>query len=430
MTWGMAIWSYNEGSKIPTPNMNSIAEDGIKFTDAHSASAVCTPSRYGLLTGRYPWRTRLKKGVIFDYDDFLINAKRPTLGSVLQDKGYTTACIGKWHLGMGWKRDDEGEVGFSQTVQAGPTERGFDYYFGIRASLDMPPYCFIENDHTVGIPNKEKYPYNSQQIKGKMVSGWKDEEVGPTLTEKAVEFIKRHERENSEKPFFLYFPTSAPHRPYMPPDFIEGKSDAGPRGDMVAEIDWTVGELIKTLKQKDIYDKTLFIVTSDNGAQLKNYNGKDYGHRSNGPLRGQKKDIWDGGHRETFLARWPGYVDARSNCDETISLNDLIKTFSSLFNIDLPKNAGEDSYDITPALLGEEYNDPIHEATVHHSIMGKLAIRKESWKLILSRGSGGHSEPRLVESSPGEPAGQLYNMETDPQKRYNLWLDRQDIVHQ
>lgn len=420
---------YNKHSKIPTPNMNKIAKEGVKFTDAHSASAVCTPSRYGLLTGRYPWRTRLKKGVIFDCDEPLIEADRPTIGSLLQEKGYVTGCIGKWHLGMGWHRDEKGKVDFSKPVKAGPTDRGFDYYFGMRASLDMPPYCFIENDHTVGIPSLEKDPYNPQQIKGKMCPGWKDEEVGPKLTEKAVQFIEESASKDGEKPFFLYFPTSAPHRPCVPPDFIKGRSNAGPRGDMVAEIDWTVGRLVDTLKQNNVYDETLFIVTSDNGARLKNYNGRDYGHKSNGFLRGQKEDIWDGGHREPFLARWPGYIEPHSICEETISLNDLIKTFSKLFDTSLPKNAGEDSYDITPTLLGEDYDNPIHEATIHHSFMGNLAIRKGPWKMILTRGSRGVTEPRIVQPSPDEPEGQLYNMDEDTQEQNNLWFDRQDIVH-
>lgn len=429
---------YNPHSKVPTPNMNELAADGVRFTDAHSSSAVCTPSRYSLLTGRYCWRTRLEDGVIFDYEDPLIDADRLTLGGMLQAEGYATACTGKWHLGMGWPRHEQEDdsssefsndaIDFTRPITDGPTERGFDYFFGIRASLDMPPYCFIENDHTVGIPTIEKDPYNPQQREGPMAPGWRDEEVGPRITERAVNFVTEHVTTNPDQPFFLYVPTSAPHRPCTPPDFIDGRSDAGPRGDMVAQVDWTVRQIDATLEALGVQEETLFIVTSDNGARAECYNGRDYGHQSNGHLRGQKADIWDGGHREPFIARWPDAVEAGTTCDETICQTDLLATCTELAGASVPADAGEDSYNIAPALLGEDYEGPIREATIHHSLHGHFAIRQGPWKMIPTLGSGGFTDPVDPDPASDGPNGQLYNLEEDPQEQNNCWTERQDIV--
>jgi len=429
----------NPDSKIPTPNIDQLAAEGRRFTDAHSASAVCTPSRYGLLTGRYCWRTRLDSWVIFDYDDPLIDADRLTLGGMLQNEGYTTACTGKWHLGMGWPRHDDVEpdperqhhsevIDFTRPIEEGPTERGFDYFFGIRASLDMPPYCFIENDRTVGLPCVEKDPYNPQQQEGPMTPTWRDEEVGPRVTEAATNFITDHVTENPDEPFFLYVPTSAPHRPCTPPDFIEGRSDAGPRGDMVAEVDWTVGRIDATLEAMGVREDTLFVVTSDNGARAEDFEGRDYGHSSNGDWRGQKADVWDGGHREPFVVRWPGVVEPGTTCDETICQTDLMATMAELAGADLPDDAGEDSYDVTPALLGEEYDGSIRDATVHHSARGHFAVRQGPWKMMPERGSGGFTDPTELDPEPGEAAGQLYNLDEDPREQENLWDERGDVV--
>jgi arylsulfatase A-like enzyme len=433
------VGCYNPDSQIPTPNIDRLAEEGVRFTDAHSPSAVCTPSRYGLLTGRDPWRTRLRNGgVIFDYDDPLIDADRLTVGEMLQREGYATACCGKWHLGMEWPRHEgvpDAEEGFSneavdftRPIEEGPTERGFDYFFGIRASLDMPPYCFIENDHTVGVPTVEKDPYNDQQREGPMVPGWRDEEVGPRVTEQAVNFVTDHVTHNPDDPFFLYVPTSAPHRPCTPPEFLEGASDAGPRGDMVAEVDWTVGQIDAALEALGVRENTLFVVTSDNGARATCHDGNDYGHRSNGDLRGKKADVWDGGHREPFVARWPAAIEGGRTCDETICHTDLLATVAALAGTSVPADAGEDSYDVTPALLGEDYDGPIREATVHQSGGGYLAVRQGPWKMVPSLGSGGFSEPRYPDPEPDGPEGQLYNLDDDPREQENLWQERPDVV--
>ena len=426
-------------TKIPTPNMDRIAREGIRFTDAHSSSAVCTPSRYSVLTGRYCWRSSRKRGVGGGFSLPLIDPARMTVASLLKKHGYATAAVGKWHVGMEWPSKegqviepemwpDQGNIDYSKPIIGGPTTVGFDYFFGIAASLDMPPYCFIENDRTVGIPTEEKSPYNAQQRKGFMTPGWQDEEVDVNFTRKAVEFMEQHKKENPEQPFFLYLTPSAPHRPCVAPDFLQGSSQAGPRGDMVCLVDWMVGEVMQALERLNISDNTLLIVTSDNGARPSDVDGNTYGHKSCGDLRGFKADIWDGGHREPFVAKWPNQITPGSTSDEMICLADLMATCATIVGTELPENAGEDSYNILPALLGEASDQPIREAIVHHSVDGMFSIRQGPWKLILGRGSGGFSQPRRIEPAPGEPRGQLYNLGNNLSESENLWDQHPEIV--
>ena len=426
-------------TKIPTPNMDRVASEGMRFTDAHSSSAVCTPSRYSVLTGRYCWRTSRKRGVGGGFSLPLIDPARMTVASLLKQRGYGTAAVGKWHVGLGWQSKegqviepetwaDEGKVDYTKPVIGGPDRLGFDYSFGIAGSLDMPPYCFIENGRTVGIPTEEKYPYNAQQKKGFMTPGWKDEEVDINFAKKAVGFIERHVKTLPQQPFFLYLTPSAPHRPCMAPDFLKGHSQAGPRGDMVCVVDWVVGEVTKTLDRLSISDNTLLMVTSDNGARPYDVDGETYGHKSCGDLRGFKADIWDGGHREPFIARWPNRIEPGSVSDETICLADLMATCAGIVGTELPDNTAEDSYNILPALLGEERDGPVRDAIVHHSVDGMFSIREGKWKLILGRGSGGFSKPRRIEPASGEPRGQLYDMESNTAETNNLWSERPEIV--
>jgi arylsulfatase A len=426
-------------TKIPTPNMDRVAAEGMRLTDAHSSSAVCTPSRYGVLTGRYCWRTSRKKGVGGGFSLPLIDPARLTVASLLRAHGYATAAVGKWHVGLEWQPKegksiewenwaDGGAVDYSKPVIGGPLQLGFDYFFGIAGSLDMPPYCFIENDRTVGIPTEEKSPYNAQQKKGYMTTGWRDEEVDVEFAAKAVAWIDHHCEENPEQPFFLYLTPSAPHRPCLPPDFIKGRSEAGPRGDMVTLVDWVVGEILETLERWDLSEDTLLIITSDNGARPADVDGNTYGHKSCGDLRGFKADIWDGGHREPFIARWPGRIEAGSVSEATVCLVDLIATCAAIIGTELPQHAGEDSYDILPVLLGESQAAVLREGTVHHSYDGMFSIRQGKWKLILGRGSGGFTQP--VRFVPGrcEPKGQLYDMANDLAETTNLWSERPEIV--
>lgn len=421
-------------TQIPTPHIDKLASEGKRFIDAHAPAAVCTPTRYGVLTGRYSWRSKMKRGVLNGYDPLLLEKGRLTVASMLKENGYGTACVGKWHLGLGNQKPTD----FSQPLSPGPNDVGFDYFFGIPASLDMPPYCFVENDKTVGELSVEKNPYNTLQRKGPMVPGWKDEEVGPTFTKKAINFIEDHVQKNKNKPFFLYMPYHAPHTPCTPPDFIKGKSTAGVRGDMVTELDWMINQIMETLKKNNLADNTLLFLTSDNGAltvgpeswvgqPLERYDLDHNGHKPNGALRGQKSDTYDGGHREPFIAWWPGKIEAGSTSDELICLTDLIATCAAVINLKLPANAGEDSYNILKALLGEN-KKPIREAIVHHSGRGIFAIRKNNWKLVLGRGSGGFSAPGFIEPKEGEPLGQLYNLEKDLAEKNNVWSENAEKV--
>lgn len=416
----------NEESKIPTPNMDRLARGGRRFTDVHSPSAVCTPTRYGILTGRYCWRTHLKSGVLWGYSPNMIEPGRLTVPALLKKHGYSTAGMGKWHLGLG--RDEK--VDYSKPLHPGPNEHGFDYYFGIPASLDMEPYLYIENDRAVQQPTLEidASPMPAFYRGGPIAPGFRHIDVMPTITERAVGFIRRHHANRPDSPFFLYFPLTAPHTPWLPVDFVKGRSKAGVYGDFVTLVDWTVGQVLDTLDSLGMTDNTLVILTSDNGADER-FLLPEYGHEANYVFRGQKADIWDGGHRIPFFARWPGKIEAGSECAETICLTDLLATCAAIVGEKLPGSAGEDSYDILPAMLGKQTGEPIREATVHHSIEGMFSVRQGEWKLVLGRGSGGFGwkEADFI-PKPGEAAGQLYNIAEDIAETRNLCSERRDVV--
>ena len=432
-------------TKIPTPHMDRIAAEGVRLTDAHSASAVCTPSRYAVLTGRYCWRAGVERWVLGGFGAPLIEPERLTVASLLKQAGYRTAAVGKWHVGLNWQRKDGSQetiidfgnpawseygfdIDYSAPIGNGPTELGFDSYFGIAGSLDMPPYCYIEDDQTVGIPDREKEVYYNQQRKGMQVPEWQDDQVDITFAAKAVAFIESAVAADDDQPFFLYMTPASPHRPCdIRPDFVVGASEAGDRGDMVVLFDWMVGQVLDALDRLCIADETLIMVTSDNGGRLTCADGETYGHPVNGALRGQKADIWDGGHREPFVARWPGKIPAGSTSDELVCLSDMMATYAAIVDIDLPEDAGEDSYNILPGLTGEG-TVPIREALVHHSGDGMFSIRKGKWKLVLGLGSGGFSEPKFEVPEADGPEGQLYDMDADPAETQNLWLTRSDVV--
>jgi arylsulfatase A len=422
-------------TKIKTLNMDTIASEGIRFTDAHSPSAVCTPTRYGVLTGRYCWRSALKNGVLNGYSPALIEPERMTVASLLKQHGYATACIGKWHLGLGNDRRTD----YNKPLVPGPNALGFDYFFGIPASLDMTPYCYIENDRAVARPTltieEGKSNEDGWWRAGAIAPGFKHIEVLPKLTEKAIEYIDAHAAKTPGKPFFMYFPLPAPHCPIAPADFVKGASQAGGYGDYVVEVDWTVGQVLKALDRNALTDNTLIIVTSDNGSPARTKVKRDpysiieiYGHYPNGNLRGIKADIWDGGHREPFVARWPGKIPSGTKSDELVCLTDLLATCAAIVGVDLPDNAGEDSYNILPALLGKKLDKPIRRAIVHHSASGMFSIRQGKWKLILGLGSGGFTNPKTIKPKPGEPIGQLYDMENDFAETTNLYDRRPEIV--
>jgi len=444
-------------SKISTPNLDRLASQGMVFTDAHSGSAVCTPTRYGILTGRYCWRSRLKKSVLWAWDVPLIEPDRLTVGDLLRKHGYSTACIGKWHLGWDWpttdgsnvndqvalgqwetkNRDTFGrKVDFTRRIANGPTTRGFDYYFGDDVP-NFPPYCFIENDRTTGIPTEEK-PKDMFGTPGPMITGWKLDKVMPALTQKAVEYIKAEPaakpfNKKSTNPFFLYLPLTAPHTPIAPTGQFQGTSKAGAYGDYVQQVDWTVGQIVQALEQTHQVDNTLLIFTSDNGSPGRdgtNMSGptssvRRYGHNPSFIYHGIKADIWEGGHRVPFIARWPGRIKPCSRSDATICLTDLLATVADILEDELPRDAGEDSFSLLGFLLGTELKGPKRDAVIHHSINGLFAIRSGKWKLVDGTGSGGWSG-----KGDGLP-GQLYDLKADPGEKKNLYNDPEyeDVIN-
>jgi len=436
---------YNSDSKIPTPNIDRLAADGMLFTDAHSPSAVCTPTRYGLLTGRYSWRTRLQRGVLWGYSASLIDTNRTTIASMLKQHDYMTGCVGKWHLGLQNYDANRGEeqVDYSKPLKPGPNALGFDYFYGIPASLDMDPYLYVENEQLVGqltdtIAGSERRRNNGGGFwrAGLISPGFKHIDVLPTITNKAIEFIQKCADKTKPgerpKPFFLYFPLTAPHTPWMPTDEFRGKSGAGYYGDFVAQVDWSVGQIIQTLERLQLSDNTIVFFTSDNGASWPVEDIEKWGHSANLNLRGQKADIWEGGHRIPFMARWPGHIKPGTISDETICQTDFLATIAAIVGYDLSNGEGEDSYNILPVLLDNksesEAKGGIRDATVHQSSKGIFAIRQGDWKLIVGRGSGGFTKPQKIEPKPGEPIGQLYNLKDDLGEMNNLYLDNPEIV--
>ena len=428
----------NPDSRIPTPNIDRLAREGLTATDAHSPSAVCTPTRYGLLTGRYCWRSRLKRGVLWGWSKPLIERDRTTLASFLKSQGYVTGCFGKWHLGLGWvprdpsRKPGPNNVDYSKPLTYSPAAIGFDESCVIPASLDMDPYCWIENGKLLEAPtghtpgSKRRWSGGGGFWRaGPMAPSFDFYQVLPEVTEKSVEFIRSRKK---DEPFFLYVPFPAPHTPWMPLPRFRGKSKAGWYGDYVVEVDWAVGRILSALDERGLSGNTLVVFTSDNGSHWPKRQIEKYHHRANDGLRGQKADIWDGGHRIPFLCRWPGRIPAGSRTDQTICLTDLLATFAAILGEDLPLGAGPDSYDILPALLHPGLKEPIREATVHHSVDGMFAVRRGRWKLILGRGSGGFTRPRRIKPKPGEPAGQLYDMKADLPEKHNLYLERPDVV--
>ena len=444
---------YNDQSKIPTPNIDRLAAEGLRFTDAHTPSSVCSPTRYGLLTGRYAWRTKLKRSVLWPWSLPLIEKDRLTLPAMLQQHGYHTACIGKWHLGWDWPIDTDGHVSdefdgvaiaakkrvplskriaFSRPIASGPTSRGFHYYFGDDVP-NFPPYCFIENDHTVGIPGVDK-PKGMFGHDGPMLAGWDLSVVMPPLAQKAAAYIEERAK-HPDQPFFLYVPLTAPHTPIAPSPHFAGKSEAGIYGDFVHEVDWVLGQVLSALDRTGTAKNTLVIFTSDNGSPQRNgidMSGpigsvKKFGHDPSRPWRGMKSDAWEAGHRVPYVMRWPGRTPAGETSSEPIILTDLMRTFATIVGHSLPEDSAEDSFDILTAFEGKRTHRPIHNHLVHHSGNGVFAIRQGNWKLILGKGSGGFTRYKAPADAP---AGQLYHLGDDPDEMRNLYSEKPEIVEQ
>jgi len=435
----------NSKGKIPTPQMDMIAREGMVFTDAHSGSAVCSPTRYGLLCGRYAWRGKLKSGVLGGLSPGLIEPGRLTIAQLLKDKGYQTAAIGKWHVGMDWEKlpgkkvtelgiESPGQnrnVDYTKAIKNGPNSAGFDYFFGISASLDMVPYAYIENDRLKEQPTGEAEfammlgKNKGKTRKGPASPGFDAARVLPDLTGKAVEYIGSRSR---DAPFFLYLPLASPHTPVLPTGPFQGKSGLNPYADFVMETDEAIGKVASAVEKAGFADNTLFLVTSDNGcspmADLPALLAK--GHNPNYHFRGHKADIFEGGHRVPFLVRWPGKIAKGKSSDRLVCLTDLMSTFAEITGSSLPDNAAEDSFSFAD-LFGlihptEKRERPRRESIVHHSINGSFAIRRGSWKLCLCPDSGGWSAP-LPRSAIAKklPPTQLFDLSRDIGEKSNLF---------
>lgn len=434
MGWG-DVQAYNPDSLTPTPNIDRLAKEGLSLRDAHSGGALCTPTRYGILTGRCYWRTYKRHSLVMPYDPPVIPPERLTWAKLMQEKGYTTGYIGKWHLGLwypslkteGFNRQytlDEEEVDFKRPLVGGPTELGFDHFFGTAGcSTSDSPYCFIRNDRWVAIPTHHTSPEMNEQpgvVPGLMAADWKQEEVDKTLAAEAVAFIVRHQNQNPGKPFFLYYALSAPHIPWIVPEFIQGTSREGPRGDMNALVDWCVGQVRNVLEERGLLDDTVLIFTSDNGPR-RGTNGQ----RSAGPFRGYKNTAYEGGHRIPFIVRWPQKLEADTCSDVPFSLNDMLATFAGFLSYELPDDAGEDSFDMSSLILGNNSPLPGRPALIadtgrHVAELADYSIRRDNWKLI--------------EKNPQPPGAsskatyELYDLGHDPYETNNLAGTENKIV--
>jgi len=429
------------GGSIATPHCDRLAAEGMRFTDAHTTSSVCTPTRYGILTGRYNWRSRLKRHVLFPPAKPLISKERITLPKFLQQQGYHTACIGKWHLGLGWTMLPKGQKGqaddgrstgkgwnidYTKPITHGPTHIGFDYYFGIAGSLDMPPYVYIKNDRSTVLPTKVK----SFGRKGAAAADFEAVNCLRDFAAQSRAYIKEQVAD-STKPFFLYLPLTSPHTPIVPSKTWQGKSTVGPYGDFVMETDWVVGEVLAELDAQGIAENTLVLFTTDNGcspaAKIDNLIAK--GHKPNADWRGHKADIYEGGHRVPFLVRWPNSVKPGSASDSTVVTSDFYDTAADILKATdrIPNDAAEDSFSFLPDLL--QCGTTKRATSIHHSIDGCFAIRRGKWKLILTPGSGGWSAPKSKVAWEGNPDGiQLYDLTADPAEATDVHRQNPEVI--
>jgi len=448
----------NPNAKTKTPNIDAMAQKSIVFTDAHSGGAVCTPSRYGLITGRYYFRLPQHREFL-GYLPPLIEQGRETIGTLMQRAGYTTACIGKWHLGLDWKLKDNTKpqipeqknktstnTDFAQNVSGGPSSLGFDYSYILPASLDMPPYVFVKNNKVTdpdvmltadAYPKKlttttevwdRKYTNENDVYwergvwwrNGEMSRSFKMENCLDTIVDQGISFIKDQATKNSQKPFMLYLALTGPHTPWMPNKNFKGKSPMGTYGDFISQIDSYVARVNATLKQLNIDKNTIVIFSSDNGAPWADDDIKSYAHESNYSKRGQKGDIWDGGHHIPLIIQWPDRIKEKSVYPHTVSLVDLMATFSEMTGQSIKEKYGEDSFSFYK-VINEHSTGPARDQIIYISSHGVLAVKQGDWKFIDGLGSGGFTEPATIKPTPGGPLGQLYNLKADPLEQNNLY---------
>lgn len=435
------IQAHYPQNKIATPYLDRLVRQGMSFTDAHSPSAVCTPTRYGLLAGRYSWRTRLQEWVLAAYEPPLIAEGRPTLPGILRDNGYATSLVGKWHLGWEWPGPQASrmtkvpngqktlEWDFTKTIQSGPTTRGFEYYFGVDLP-NMPPFSYIENDAVVTLPT-DRYVYDSSEgvvmprgFEGSpMAPGWRFREIVPELTRRAVRQVL--DLANGEKPFFLLYSMTSPHEPISPSAAFQGKSGIAPIADFVMETDWSAGQVIQAVDDAGIADNTIVIFTADNGHS--HYTGWDElvaaGHMPSGQYRGHKGDVWEGGHRVPLVMRWNGRIEANSSSGRLVSLTDIFATSLALIGAELPHDGAEDSVSFLDSALGEASSEG-RNSLVSHSNHGEFAYRDGPWKLVFR-----NTSTRLDESRGQPTVTELYNLSSDEAEADNLAEERPEIVN-
>lgn len=439
------VSALNPEAKFRTPNMDKLVNEGVTFTDGHSSDAVCTPSRYSLLTGRYSWRTSLKKGVLRADGPCLIEKDRLTIASMLKEQGYNTAMVGKWHLQMDFVGKNGEGRDWSQPFAEGPITHGFDYYYGIAASMNYGVLTYLENDHVVDPPvlfTKKKLdvtprtyrmtpPYKDEYAKGylEVAPSFNDELVLETFAAKAVEYINKSAKE--DKPFFLYLPLTSPHLPHCThPDF-QGRSTCGNYGDFMEETDYRLGQVLDALAANGIEKNTLVIFSSDNGAESNYVYQRDtYQHYSCMEFKGGKRDIYEGGHRVPFLMRWPAAIKAGSTVDMPVCQTDYLATIADIVGATIPETGAEDSYSLYPLLMGDAADYVSERAVIHHSFTGHFSIRVGDWKLNMLRGSGGSLKPVIVELKEGEAKYELYNIAEDPSETTNLYFEHPEIVNE
>jgi len=448
---------YNPESKVPTPNLDKLAAEGIRFTDAHSPSTVCTPSRYSLLTGRMAFRAGMTGVFTGAGGPSLIEDGRLTLAQMLKDRGYATACVGKWHVGLtfydkvGQPINENGleavqRIDYSRPITGSPIQRGFDYFFGTACCPTTDwLYAYIDGDRIPVPPTQildrgplPKHPYSRDNRPGMIAPDYDLEEVDLVFLEKSRAWLENHCRTNPDQPFFLYHSTQAVHLPSFPAEEFKGKTQAGPHGDFIFELDCVVGELLKTLDRLGMADNTLVLFSSDNGPETTTtiHMRRDHGHDPARPWRGMKRDQWEGGHRVPLMVRWPGKIGAGRITDQMTSLTDVMATVAAVVKADLPEDAAEDSYNMLPVLLGRQGDGPVREYLIQQSSRkDSLSIRRGPWKYLDHQGSGGNNYERnellqeyIIEDTAREAPGQLYNLNSDPGERNNLYFENPEVV--
>jgi len=449
---GVADVSYGDAErKIQTPNIDRLSASGMTFTDAHSSSGICTPSRYALLTGQHHWR-RFHK-IVNAFDESVFRKNEFTVARMLEKEGYTTGCFGKWHLGWDWdsirkpkikpKDPRASSYDWTKPFKGGPIDQGFDYYYG-DGTINFPPYCWIENDKILSPPVKpviksEPLAGGGSFRKGPMAEDWDPYKVLPTVTQKTVDWI---DQQNGEKPFFAYLAFNSPHYPIVPNKEFHGKSMAGYYGDFMVETDAMVGKVLDILEKKGIADNTIVIFTADNGAEnLAFQRLEEFEHWSSGKFRGVKKDLYEGGHRVPFIVRWTGNIESGSKSNEVISQVDLTATLASIVGHKLSNDVAIDSYDFLPVWKGEEYESPLRTATVQNTVPKKYALRQGEWVYINTNTGVTGNSPQFIKeykesylqhfdltSFPKNSKGLLFNLKEDPRQSENLYSQEPERV--